>query len=129
MIIWFLAIVILTILISKSWINSQKENILKHLYSEEIVSDGEKKTIVKFKCPSCGNKELNYQIVSTPSVAHNTTKNLTTVYSSASKYVICPKCGTSFLASTHPNTISIILFSFVISVVIASVGLIIIAII
>lgn len=68
----------------------------KTTYVEKINLDGQIHEIRKFKCPNCGNKELNYQIVGEVGYTSRAFNNLAVTSMRNSKHAICPKCGTSF---------------------------------
>ncbi|MCM1121847.1 MAG: TM2 domain-containing protein [Eubacterium sp.] len=69
----------------------------KTTYVEKVNADGKVYEIRKFKCPKCGNKDLNYQVVGEG--AYTSSKTFFNLYMTGiinATHAICPKCGTSF---------------------------------
>lgn len=128
MAIWFAIILGVAISLAYLITKGQKENIRKSTYLETINVDGITKTVQKPKCPVCGNKILDYQIVNTVVGAHKVTNNVNTIHSVNVKHAICNKCSNSFKVVTRTTPISNFIISFLLSVLICSVGLIIISI-
>ncbi len=92
----------------------------KSTYLDEVEVDGVKTMISKPKCPRCGNKEIQYQIVSTMAKKR---KNLSGTRIYNTERAICTKCGHNFtpMSSSNPGC-SVWIFS-------ACVGLFVVAIV
>lgn len=94
--IWKIFGVILFLFLYHSLNDSQRQQMKKTMYSEKTTIDGVPRTVQKLKCPHCGNKNLDIQLLDSPTLVHATTKKTSTVYSSTSKRAVCNKCGASF---------------------------------
>lgn len=122
-------VIILTVIIAKSMTYNQEKAINSCTCIEEIEVDGGKRKIQKPKCPVCGNRELDYQIVSNPDSALKVSKNVTTIHSVANKYAVCKKCGNSFKVLSHTTPVANCIAAFIVSSIIVAVGVIILALI
>ncbi|MCI8795271.1 MAG: hypothetical protein HFG89_00225 [Dorea sp.] len=98
---WFIVWTIITVFVAshfqKNMTKSQQDRINSTTYIDEVVVDGKKKKIRRDKCPTCGNRDIGYQMVNSraATVKHGDGKVSTTNISSY-KQAICSKCGTSF---------------------------------
>lgn len=124
MIIWLGLVIYLTMYFQRNMTKNQEKIISATTYFEEIVVDGKKKKIQKTKCPTCGNKEMDYQLVnsSATTIKHGNGKISTTSISS-SKHAICNKCGNSFQVIRRTTPITNGIFAFFLSGIICSIGL------
>lgn len=123
---WFLLFVGLTIFFTWALISSQKEKIKNTIYYEKIIVDRKSRTLQKFKCPSCGNKELDYQISgNSASTIYSKNGRVSTTAINNAKYAICKKCGTSFQTIRKTTPVVNFIVSFAVSLLLCAVGLVI----
>lgn len=80
-IIWLIAVIYFTNRIIHQLIKFDEESIQKTTYTKEIVVDGERKKIIQYKCPKCGNTRLCY-------------KDAEKAEEAGFKLAVCPVCGT-----------------------------------
>lgn len=119
----FLAFVVLAVLFTFCLTSSQKNKIMSTTYFDKVLVDGKTRTLQKFKCPSCGNKDLNYQMASSSAttIKHGSGKISTTSISNA-KYAVCNKCGTSFQTMRKPTPVANFFASFFLTLFIFGIG-------
>lgn len=121
---WILFFVGLNVFFTWLFTNSQKDTIRKTTYFEKIVVDGKSRTLQKFKCPSCGNKNLNYQIASgSASTFHSNNGRFSSTNIHNIKYAVCNKCGTSFKTIRKTTPIINFLLAFMLSWIFLVIGL------
>lgn len=125
--IWIGAIIYFTIYFKRNMTNNQKKKIESTTYVEEMVVDGKKKKVIKIKCPTCGNKELGYQMTNSGALTRtyknkNRKRELSATSISNMQYTICDKCGTSFSALRSATPFINGIREFPLSAIVCSIG-------
>lgn len=121
--IWIGAVICLTIYFKGNMTRNQQKQIDSTIFIDEKIVDGKKKKIQRIKCPNCGNKELNYQMVNSGAVTRSYKNGkLSATSVSSSKHALCNKCGTSFQVIRRTTPFINGVFAFLFSCIVCSVG-------
>ncbi len=90
----FLVILAVAIAITLFLNKSQKIEISETTYYD--TDETGTRTVQKIRCPACGNKDMNFQMVGNIGVTYQHTKNISTTGIYNKQHAICNKCGHHF---------------------------------